>query len=209
MDNKIKFGIIGWALAIILFVLLLQRCGCPECGTKPSTVTTKEVTSKVYDTVEKTINVVEQGPVDSFKVYIPADVDTMMILHKYFENYYYKQTIADTNLSATIMDTLTHNRIAGRSFKYKWLKPTSITNVVNTTVVDTTIIIQPARSFYIGGFGGLMYPLPLAGSGDNLFGIGPQVCFVTKKNTSYDMRYDILGRKVMVGASIRIGRKKK
>lgn len=195
MQNNWKITLIGWAGFIIMLVLFLQRCGAGG-GTK--TVATHDtINTHTYDSVEKIVRIKVKLPADSFIVKIPANIDTAQILQRYFNEYYYSQKIvSDTNMVATITDTLSQNRITGMGFTYKWLKP-----ITNTTIVNnTTTVLQPKRALYIGAF------IQANTTGTQL-GCGPQIQFATKKNTLYNAGYDFLQKQIRLGASIKLGKR--
>ncbi len=191
MITERKLLFIGWGVAIFLFVLLLQRCGCEKCADVVTSVEVKK--EKFYDTVPKEIKVPYAVKGDSVKVEVPADVDTALILQKYFNQYYYSQTIADSNIRATIKDSVTKNRISYRKFTYQLLKPTQLITTINKPVEI------PAEKM-------ALYPGIFAGTttiGDKV-GLGIELMLLTKKKTIYRVGYDLLQKRIEAGAAIQI-----
>lgn len=183
----------GWGLAIIFAFLFLQQCGsgsCPDIKTISDTLTVQK-----WDSATKEISVPKPYPVPGATVIVevPQDVDTAAILQKYFNKYYYEQTFSDTNLRATVKDTVTQNSIAHRTFTYQWIKPTSTTTIINKPVE----VPKKRMALYAGGFAGA------STIGDNA-GFGPSLSLQTKKRTMYDINYDILLRRVEIGAKIKL-----
>lgn len=191
MENKGTFCLIGWVGFMVMLVLFMEKCNCKDCGS----VTEKTVTIRknVWDTVTKKIAVPYPVKSDSVIVEVPAKVDTAAILKRYFNVYYYCQTIADTNLRATIEDSVTKNSIVNRTFKYQWLKPTQITTV-NTTPVK---IPEDRMALYPGIFAGS------STIGDKL-GFGIELMLKTKKERIYGIGYDLLQRRIEARASMKI-----
>lgn len=73
-------------------------------------------------------------------VYVVPVLDTLAltrIIESWFTHYYYSQTLRDSNIEASIKDTISQNRIISRHFTYKILRPDSIV---------TSTITQPKNN---------------------------------------------------------------
>ena len=81
-------------------------------------------------------------------VQIPQDVDTLAILADYFTTYKYTRNWIDTNLSVTLVDNITQNKVESELFTYKILRP-------QKTIINTTNITNYSRYLY----GGVSVPL--------------------------------------------------
>jgi hypothetical protein len=196
MSNQTKISLIGWAGFILFLVMFLQDCGCGKCPQYQNQQTV--VTQKVYDSVPKIVPVKSiVTKLDSFIVEVPAVVDTNAILQKYFNQYFYSHAFNDSTIKATIYDTVSQNKITGISFKYQLLKPTEIITVINNPVQ----VAKPSRNISAGIF------LAADTKGANA-GFGAQITFKTAKQTMYDARYDLLQKRIELGASYILSFKK-
>ena len=191
--NDYRVTLIGWAGFILMLVLFLQKCGCVKYDQQ--IILHDTTITKKYDSVPKYIKVNAPVVIDSAFVAVPVIVDTAAILKRYFAVYHYSQTLADTNVSVTITDTLTQNKIIARGFIYKLLKPVSTTIITNTIEQKA----NPTREFYAGGF------IQANNKGSNV-SAGAQLHFKTKKQTLHTVGYDALQQKAMLGISIKIGK---
>ncbi|OFY87841.1 MAG: hypothetical protein A3F72_02930 [Bacteroidetes bacterium RIFCSPLOWO2_12_FULL_35_15] len=197
MSNQTKITIIGWAGFAIMLVLFLQRCGTGNCPEVKNTSDTISITT--YDTIPKNIPVPKPFPVPGATVIVelPAHVDTAAILQKYFNINYYKQVIADTNLRAVICDSVSQNSIINRTFTYQWLKP-----ITSTTIINKPVEVPKKRmALYPGIFAG-------ANTIGNNAGCGVSILLQTKKNTLYDVRYDLIQKRIELGAYFKLKFKK-
>lgn len=188
-----KINLIGWTGFIVMLIAFLLQRGCIGPETKYSFLTEK-ITEQKWDSVPKNIPVRYQVPGDSVVVEIPAMVDTAAILARYFNIYYYAQTITDTNLIATITDSVSQNRISKRTFQYQWLKPTSQTTITNTTITDST---KKRIELYSGGFASVGIDGTNAGLGINL-------ALKTRKDLIYNIGFDAINRQVQLGVLVKI-----
>jgi len=185
--------LIGWAGFILFLVLFLQRCGtgsCPEIKKTADTVTVIR-----FDSVPKKITVPKPFPVPGTTVIIevPANIDTAKILQLYFNKNYYSQIIGDTNLRATITDTISQNSIVHRTFSYQLLRPVSTTTIINKTVE----VPKKQMALYAGIFGGIT-------PAGQAIGFGINASLITKKRMLYDIRYDLLQQRIEFGVHFKI-----
>jgi hypothetical protein len=66
---------------------------------------------------------------------IPKDIDTLVILHDYYDRHIYHRIWENDTLKASVTDTITRNKYAGSGFSYKIKVPfTTINNTVDNTV---------------------------------------------------------------------------
>lgn len=165
---------------LIVYILYHQGCvdkPCPE----PVTINTVErdtvfrpVVEFVKQYVPKPVSVVR---VDTFieydKLYIVDPVDTAALLHDYFAHVHYADTAAIKYGKLIVKDTISKNRIVGRS----------ILADLNIPTVKETVTVQPKKKLqlyagitvvgnqqtFIDGFGGF---LTLKTKSDQLYQIG-------------------------------------
>jgi hypothetical protein len=187
------YNYIGWliAIALLIYIYVSQR----HCGSVTQHADTSTTVVYVYDTNTYTPQVPPPTPRSSV-IRLPAPaaasdkpltpVDTAAIVHAYFMAHFYEQTIQDSNITATIRDSVYNNNITWRNFSYRLLRPTAI--ITNT-------IIKPveARNQLYAGFGASVGVL---GSSPT---IGPELLFVTKNKTAYRAAFQLPGT---VSASI-------
>lgn len=98
------------------------------------------VNGKVYELLSKEVEIIEvEKIVTQFKegktiyvevevpveVFIPTEIDTMEVLQDYYSTRVYSDTLRVENLGyVTIVDTISQNKIIGRSFKASLLERT-------------------------------------------------------------------------------------
>lgn len=151
-------------IAVVIALILFRGCDKKQ----PSSVDVK----LIYDSIEQsiisklpppdTITVIEKKTVTRWipgakvtdtiytnggtvYVYNDAPIDTAAILSHYLtEAVTYTDTIRDSSLQAVIQDTIFRNKIVGRGFTYKILRPLAST----TTIYDR---FQLIASFQAGG----------------------------------------------------------
>jgi hypothetical protein len=186
-----RYHAIGYLILIGIIVYL------SECNPKPKVcndnIEIKSDTLYVYDTTIKEIKVSYPLPKDTEYVEIPVNIDTLEILKDYYAKIYYNQTISDSNLIATIEDSVSQNRIFHRKFNYQWLKPTTIIN---------NEIKQPTKEnvkLYLG--------VELGGN-INTFNLSPTVRLSTPKGNLYGFRYGIIDQTYNLEFSKKISFKK-
>lgn len=110
------------------------------------------VNGKVYELLSKEVEVVEvEKIVTQFKegktiyvevevpveVFIPTEIDTMEVLQDYYSTRVYSDTLRVENLGyVTIVDTISQNKIIGRSFK---------ANLLERTITETITVKELPR----------------------------------------------------------------
>lgn len=162
-----------YAVAVIVYF--------KNCAQEKPTHTIEKSTVVIYDSTKKTIQVAAAPSlVYTQTVNVPANVDTAAILQMYFAVNTFTQQIQDSSLRAFIGDTVSQNKIKGRSFSYQLLKPIK-------TIESTTITLQPEkkRQVFIGGF--VDYTAPK-------FDFGPKLSFKTKKDVLIGYEYGSLNQ---------------
>ena len=136
-------------IAVVVVLILLDR----GCGNRPI----QQDRKFIYDSLERVIKsklpppdtiqvekvvtkwikgakVVDTIYVEGSTVYVYNDtpIDTAAILSHYLtQAVTYIDTIRDSSLQAVILDTIFRNKIVGRKFEYKILRPLEIQNIDN------------------------------------------------------------------------------
>ena len=167
MKRDISLILIAALIGLVIALILFRGCG----NLHPSSGEIDVV--KIYDSIEKVI-VSQLPPPDTIieinekevvrwlpgatirdtvfidgettLVYNDAPVDTQAVLTHYLtQAVTYIDTIRDSSLQAIISDTIFRNKIAGRGFEYKILRP------VETRYIDNRDKFQMIASFQSGG----------------------------------------------------------
>lgn len=175
-----------WLCGIALAVFLLVRCPHGDFSGGKVIVETDTVTELKYLT--DTFSIPTPGPTvrETTILEIPALVDTAAIIRDYFTQYVAADTLIDSNLYALIVDTISGNKITGRSFSYRWLKPTTINTIVN----NTTIINSKVR-LYLGLHFSYINNNP---------GITPSLLFAPKESRhGFSFGFDVLNKGMIGG----------
>ncbi len=145
------------ALLVVLIIVLLMK----GCGNGPSILPGKDpiiirdtTVLVTYDTItNESVSYVPQYYEreiihrDSIIVHdsIMVTADTAAILEDYYAKLYYQDTVIDTDSALVVVnDTLSQNRIWGRSTSYKFIYPT------REVLVTEKQWINP-RELYLGG----------------------------------------------------------
>lgn len=164
-------------IVVIAVLLVLARCVDEQHSGVANTI--EKQTIKIYDSTKKVIIPEVPATLTSYCIVpMPVNVDTAEILKRFFAVHTYSQTFADSNIVANILDTICQNKISGRSFSYKWIKPLRI--VESTSI---TIEAKPKSRLLLGFF--------VDGNAFN-YGIGPKLSFQTKKNFQVGYDYDAI-----------------
>ena len=127
-------------------------------------VKTKVVTKKGEDIYHETIK----------EVVIPTIVDTQALLHDYFAKNIYKDTLTlpDSLGTVSLIDTITQNKILGRTFN---------ASVKQRTIKETTIVKElPKTKIFYGLEGGF-------NKADFVRSVGAGVLINTKKDKIYQL----------------------
>jgi hypothetical protein len=127
-------------------------------------VKTKVVTKKGEDIYHETIK----------EIVIPTIVDTQALLHDYFAKNIYKDTLTlpDSLGTVSLIDTITQNKILGRTFN---------ASVKQRTIKETTIVKElPKTKVFYGLEGGF-------NKADFVSSVGAGVLINTKKDKIYQL----------------------
>jgi hypothetical protein len=127
-------------------------------------VKTKVVTKKGEDIYHETIK----------EVVIPTIVDTQALLHDYFAKNIYKDTLTlpDSLGTVSLIDTITQNKILGRTFN---------ASVKQRTIKETTIVKElPKTKIFYGLEGGF-------NKADFVSSVGAGVLINTKKDKIFQL----------------------
>jgi hypothetical protein len=160
-----------WAIIAGLCYLLLRidACSTPAKTVMDTTYVTHRDTVREHVPVPfrvkgETIRVVSPGKV----VYVdrPAHVDTATILSAFYSKVYYTDTARMKWGSIFIRDTLTQNRIVGRSVMTDFSLPTITKTVTRTEAPRRMLFIGPDIGFGIG------VSAAYKTKTDHLFGLG-------------------------------------
>jgi hypothetical protein len=138
-------------------------------------VKTKVVTKKGEDIYHETI--VEK----EVQVQVPAIVDTMALLKDYYSKVLYKDTLVlpDSLGTVSILDTITQNKILGRTFN---------ASVKQRTIKETMIVKElPKTQVYYGLTGGF-------NKEDVVSNVGAGLLIKTKKDKIYNLGIGVANR---------------
>ena len=186
--QSIRQNVVRALVIISIVFLIIQIRGCvQDMNTAPATKTEKIIHS---DTVVKYRYLTKwffppiktQYITDSILVPIPAIIDTLAILRKFYATYCYTDTIQDTNIVAVSEIQLSENRIQNYNLTYKLLRPDKIITVTNT-------VEKPFKPL-------LMFGVSVSQDKQFSFGIGPQILFVSKRRQSVGIGYDVVNQRV-------------
>jgi len=168
-----------------------------ELSSKPSEIRT-ETKTIVYDSTRHYVFSKERPLIVNH--YYPAvdslpksKSDTVQVIQDYYSVVAFRQSYKDSSLSLTINDTVSRNRIIGRSYSYSLLKPTAY-------ISATTFKAKPRRGIEIHA--GLA-----AGYGSKFsqpYLVSPYVVVNTKGNSSLLVSYDLLHQAGSVGVAIKL-----
>lgn len=122
---------------------------------------------------------------------IPIIPDTAAILSDYFQIRKYSDTIRrDSSILVIINDSLTRNRLCGRSVFFQNLRPIAITH---TTI--TKMQLQ-AHSIFAGG--------NIGGSLVGRFSFSPSLAYSNKQGRMLSLQYDVINKELRAGYYFKI-----
>lgn len=171
---------------IIFFIIQLRGCiGDMNNSVKPKnenivhsdTVVKYKYLTKWFYPLTKTFT-----PKDSTLQPLPAVVDTLAILRKFYTSYCYTDTIQDSNLVAVSEIELSENKIRDHQLAYKFLKPERIITITNT-------IQRPLKPL-------LMVGVSVSQDRQFSFGIGPQILLISKRRQTIGLGYDVVNKRI-------------
>lgn len=183
--NFIKKNFSLLIIAALVIVILLQRACTPK-NSEPKEIIKidgkkYEVIKRVTDTLKIPVihNVYKKGediyhevPV-YVDVIVPSNIDTGLILKKFYATHVYKDTLhlKDSLGFIAVTDSISKNKLVSRSWNAK----------VNKTTINNTIYLKElSNQFYLGGSLGMQRPgqFLLGGNAilktktDKVFGLG-------------------------------------
>jgi len=98
---------------------------------------------------------------------IPKDIDTLAILHDYYDKHIYHRTWENDTLRASVTDTITRNKYAGSSFSYQIKVPfTTVNNTIDNSVHYTKYV-----------YGGLTYDIKIKSLSFNAYFATPKLLY--------------------------------
>lgn len=149
--------------------------------------TLKTVELKYDSTIYQPIGLPDPIKVSRDTIYLPASIDTMAVIEKYFTRSIYVDSFTDKNIIIQIKDTLYKNEIHGRGVLYKILRPDSITTLTITKTIPAT-----ASKIAVSAGAFLIYPnnyvIPSIGIHTSQwnFGIGTNL-----QQTQFNLSYNL------------------
>lgn len=173
-DKKTLFSYL--IIAILVIVLLLQRCGSGGTisPTKSDTVTTVKyipITKIITQYTPKYITKIKRDTT----YFNTIQIDTAYVIGDYYSTYFYNDTIKqDTSLTLYIKDSVTENKIKTRDITYTYKQK-----------ITTNTVIKNKAEFYVG--------LGLTGSKTGINYFGTNLLLRTKKKQVYGVGVGIDG----------------
>jgi len=180
------------AIALLIVIVVFQQCG----GDKTKTGEIVKVDGKKYELIKHEIDTVEvvktkivtkkgediyHETIVEKEVIIPTIVDTAALLKDFFTKNIYKDTLQLPDSLGTIamIDTITQNRILGRTFN---------ASVKQRTIKETMIVKElPKTQVYYGLTGGF-------NKADVVSNIGAGLLIKTKKDKIYNLGIGVSNR---------------
>jgi len=181
---------VGWLGFFITLTILITL---KKCGSEAPIITeSKTVINNYYDSTEKAAPIKYEVPGPPIFIPVPADVDTAKILSLYFSKNPYLRVFEDSNLIATIADSISQNKfLSPAKFTYKWLKPIK-------TVESTTVTVESPKkiNFLAGGH---------ADFNKKFFqDWGPDLYLQTKRGQQFGVGYNVNQQSVSIKAAINL-----
>jgi hypothetical protein len=185
MKDWLKYSLANVGFFLLGFVCLHYCQPQPQAGSH----TIEKHVEHIYDSTPKVIvpNVAPSITTHCFYP-VPTDVDTALVLKLFFAKATYTQTIEDTLLRAKLSDTVSENKIIGRSFSYQLLKP------IRTIESSTVTIRESANGVYLGAF---------VNGGKDRLGFGPQLG-LGRERMHFNAGWDLLNKEARIAASYRL-----
>lgn len=170
----LSFG--GWfgLVVTLVFVIFFNKC-----GNTPQIIKEKTEIHNYYDSTTKVVPFKYSVQGKPIIIAVPANVDTAKILAMYFAKYPNLRVFQDSNIIATLIDTLSQNKFGNHSkFSYNWLKP------IKTVESKTITVESPKKMQLLVG--------AHADFNKNYFkDFGPDVYVLTKRSQLIGVGYDI------------------
>lgn len=177
-----KHGVTITANAIATVVILLfltfftgNRGEGPEKQEKPQPIYNYDPPDVYYTFSPQAPPV----PVSSQEQPLPAVIDTMAILHKYYTDHYYEQEWTDTSAGVyvKVMDSIGENRIKWMKFQLHNFRPVS-------AICPDPPTPEKKRNKLFYGLN--------AGFEKGKFAAGPSLEFMNKNDLSYGLHFNIM-----------------
>lgn len=174
-------------VSIFLIMLWFNKCGPGHNDAQGGDTLMSTITYKFDTTIHhvESVNIYHHS---SDTIYLPVKVDTEQVIKDYYTKYAYNDTISDTNIVATITDTLFKNSIFHRSFDYRLLRPTQI--------ISTVIVAPTSPHFFLEGITGVNV--------DRVTQLSLKIDFISKKNQLFTAGWDFKNHAVIAGAGLRL-----
>lgn len=173
---------------VIIILIFIWRRYAPSNNIETGGDTLTSIITYKYDTTVYHVDRVNIYHYSTDSIFLPVKVDTSQVIKDYFTKYVYSDTIRDTNILATITDTVFKNSILHRAFDYRLLRPTQI--------ITTTIVAPAMSKIYLEGITGL--------NKDQVTQLTLKLDFFTKKNQLLTGGWDLKNHSVIAGWGIRL-----
>lgn len=187
MKNFLKLDIKVVVILALVCVFLLDKCTTVFSGADKD-IEVINVDGKNYELLKHTVDTqyverVTEVPtyvpqyitrVETKEVEIPIDADTLAIVREYFSTFAVKDTLTlnDGLGFIYLMDTISQNKIMGRSFTAK---------VKERTITDTKIVKELPKTQIFAGLNGTLNQQDIFGS------VGAGLSIKTKKDKIYQL----------------------
>ncbi|MDL5050662.1 hypothetical protein QQ054_32180 [Oscillatoria amoena NRMC-F 0135] len=187
---------LGWVIAALLVIIALDTK--IQCNTQEPSATDAD-TVVIYETIpgDSIQYPVYVGVPIPDTVYLPDTVtllpDTAAILSDYFQIRKYSDTIRrDSSFLVIINDSLTRNRLSGRSVFFQNLRPIAVTSTIITRKP------LPAPAIFAGA--------NLGGTLSGKYSFSPSLAYTNKQGRMLSLQYDLLNRELRAGYLIKLSK---
>ncbi len=191
------------ALSVLLLLLAVSFFSGYWCKSKypeqvylPGKVTVTfykyYVDSTNHTTVKNNFNTVNAYTVT------PQSIDTSAIIKLFFTKRFVADSLKDSLICITTLDTLFNNNITYRKQTYRRLKPYKVVETTTTTITNSIPATVSQNGFYLGSYFGFNQSL--------LQSAGVEADYVTKK-INYGLGYDFKNNAVTGKLLFRINKK--
>ncbi|MBX3165577.1 MAG: hypothetical protein KF900_13965 [Bacteroidetes bacterium] len=133
----------------------------------------------------------------SYTLAAPSVIDTSAIILDYYTKRAYRDTVADSLISITTIDTIFNNRLARHAVSWKFLKPYQ--TQVLTEKTTTITIKKSVNGFYIAPFAG--YSL----TGKNLYAFGFEADYIMPR-VGFGLGFDAINTGVQGKILFKVGK---
>ena len=187
MKNFLKTDIKTIVILVLVAIFLLDKCTTVFSGAGDD-IEVINVDGKNYELLKHTVDTqyvdrITEVPtyipkyitkVETKEVEIPIDADTLAIVREYFSTFAVRDTLTlnDGLGFIYLMDTISQNKIMGRSF---------LASVKERTVTDIKIVKELPKNQFFFGFNGTLNQQDVFGS------VGTGFTLKTKGSKMYDL----------------------